>query len=146
MEDSEIEKMISTNLTGAILCSKYAVRDMISKKSGTIINISSMWGETGASCEVVYSASKAGMIGLTKALSKEVGQSGIRVNCISPGVIDTDMNKELDDEAISELINDIPLRRIGTPKEIAKIALFLASDDASYLNGVTIGANGGMVM
>lgn len=146
MEDSEIEKMISTNLTGAILCSKYAVRDMISKKSGTIINISSMWGETGASCEVVYSASKAGMIGLTKALSKEVGQSGIRVNCISPGVIDTNMNKELDDEAISELINDIPLRRIGTPKEIAKIALFLASDDASYLNGVTIGANGGMVM
>lgn len=146
MEDSEIEKMLSTNLTGAILCSKYAVRDMISKKSGTIINISSMWGENGASCEVVYSASKAGMIGLTKALAKEVGQSGIRVNCISPGVIDTDMNKKLDDEAIAELINDIPLKRLGSPKEIAKIVLFLASENSSYLNGITIGANGGMVM
>ncbi len=146
MEDSEIEKLLATNLTGAILCSKYAVRDMIPQKNGTIINISSMWGETGASCEVVYSASKAGMIGLTKALAKEVGQSGIRVNCISPGVIDTDMNKELDDKAIAELINDIPLRRLGSPEEIAKITLFLASDDSSYLNGITIGANGGMVM
>lgn len=145
MEDSEIEHLLATNLTGAILCSKYAVKDMIPKRSGNIINISSMWGEVGASCEVVYSASKAGMIGLTKALAKEVGQSGIRVNCISPGVIETDMNKELDKETISELINDIPLKRLGTPEEIAKIALFLASDDSSYLNGITLSANGGMV-
>lgn len=146
MIDSEIENLISTNLTSAILCSKYAVRNMVPKKSGNIINISSMWGEVGASCEVVYSASKAGIIGLTKALAKEVGQSGIRVNCISPGVINTDMNKELDKETISELINDIPIRRLGTPEEIAKIALFLASEDSSYLNGITIGANGGIVM
>lgn len=146
MDDSEIEKILCTNLTGAILCSKYAVKDMISKKSGNIINISSMWGEAGASCEVVYSASKAGMIGLTKALAKEVGQSGIRVNCIAPGVIETDMNKELDAQTIAELIDEIPLRRMGTAEEIAKIALFLASDDSSYLNGITIGANGGMVI
>ncbi len=146
MEDSEIEKILCTNLMGAILCSKYAVKDMISKKSGNIINISSMWGEVGASCEVVYSASKAGIIGLTKALAKEVGQSGIRVNCIAPGVIETDMNKELDAQTISELIDEIPLKRMGTAEEIAKIALFLASDDSSYLNGITIGANGGMVI
>lgn len=146
MEDSEIEKILCTNLTGAILCSKYAVKDMVSKKSGNIINISSMWGEVGASCEVVYSASKAGIIGLTKALAKEVGQSGIRVNCIAPGVIETDMNKELDAQTITELIDEIPLKRMGTAEEIAKIALFLASDDSSYLNGITIGANGGMVI
>lgn len=146
MDDNEIERLLNTNLLGAVLCSKYAVKDMIPKKSGNIINISSMWGEVGASCEVVYSASKAGIIGFTKALAKEVGQSGIRVNCISPGVIDTDMNKELDAQTIAELINDIPLNRLGTPEEIAKIALFLASDDSSYLNGVTIGANGGMVV
>ncbi len=146
MDDSEIEKILCTNLTGAILCSKYAVKDMISKKSGNIINISSMWGEVGASCEVVYSASKAGIIGLTKALAKEVGQSGIRVNCIAPGVIETDMNKELDAQTIAELVDEIPLKRLGTAEEIAKIALFLASEDSSYLNGITIGANGGMVI
>ncbi|MCD7773795.1 MAG: 3-oxoacyl-ACP reductase FabG [Ruminococcus sp.] len=146
MSEEEIEALIKTNLTAAILCSKYATEQMVPKKSGCIINISSMWGEVGASCEVVYSASKAGLIGLTKALAKEVGQSGIRVNSISPGVIDTDMNSSLDSRTLEELKADIPLRRIGTPQEIAKIALFLASPDASYLNGINIGANGGLVI
>ncbi len=146
MSEEEIEALIKTNLTAAILCSKYAVEQMVSRKSGCIINISSMWGEVGASCEVVYSASKAGLIGLTKALAKEVGQSGIRVNSISPGVIDTDMNSSLDSQTLEDLKADIPLRRIGTPQEIAKIALFLASPDASYLNGINIGANGGLVI
>ncbi|MCC8192823.1 MAG: 3-oxoacyl-ACP reductase FabG [Ruminococcus sp.] len=146
MSEEEIEALIKTNLTAAIICSKYATEQMMSKKSGCIINISSMWGEVGASCEVVYSASKAGLIGLTKALAKEVGQSGIRVNSISPGVIDTDMNSSLDSQTLEELKADIPLRRIGTPQEIAKIALFLASPDASYLNGINIGANGGLVI
>ncbi|MCD7727510.1 MAG: 3-oxoacyl-ACP reductase FabG [Ruminococcus sp.] len=146
MSEEEIEALIKTNLTAAILCNKYATEQMVPKKSGCIINISSMWGEVGASCEVVYSASKAGLIGLTKALAKEVGQSGIRVNSISPGVIDTDMNSSLDDQTLEDLKADIPLRRIGTPQEIAKIALFLASPDASYLNGINIGANGGLVI
>ncbi|MCD8327834.1 MAG: 3-oxoacyl-ACP reductase FabG [Ruminococcus sp.] len=146
MSEEEIEALIKTNLTAAILCSKYATEQMVPKKSGCIINISSMWGEIGASCEVVYSASKAGLIGLTKALAKEVGQSGIRVNSISPGVIDTDMNLSLDSRTLEELKADIPLRRIGTPQEIAKVALFLASPDASYLNGINIGANGGLVI
>ena len=128
------------NLTKAVLAK------MIHNKSGDIINISSMWGEIGASCEVVYSASKAGLIGFTKALAKELGPSGIRVNCISPGVIDTDMNSNLSADDIKALSDDIPLKRIGTPDDIAKAVKFLISDSAKYITGQVLSVSGGMVI
>lgn len=146
MSNKEINRVLDINLKGAVFCTKYALPDMIKNQSGIIINIASVWGEVGASCEVVYSASKAGIIGFTKALSKEVGMSGIRVNCISPGVIDTDMNKSLESEVLSDLKQDIPLKRIGSAKEVSSVIKFLASEDSSYLNGVTISVNGGMIM
>ena len=104
-----------------------------------------MWGVRGGSCEVHYSAAKAAVIGFTKALAKEVGPSGINVNCIAPGVIDTDMNSELDEQAMAELCADTPAGRIGTPYDIAKTAVFLASDDASFITGQTICADGGII-
>ena len=119
---------------------------MISRKSGSIINISSMWGITGASCEVHYSASKAALIGFTKALAKELGLSGIRVNCVAPGVIDTDMNRGLDEETKSCLREEIPLARIGRAEEVARTVLFLAGEGASYITGQVISADGGMVI
>lgn len=146
MTSSERDRMIGVNLIGAMNVSKAVLPRMIHYKSGNIINISSMWGEVGASCEVVYSAAKAGLIGFTKALAKELGPSGIRVNCISPGVIDTEMNSELSDEDIKELISDIPLNRIGTPSDIAKAVKFLISDKASYITGQVLSVNGGMII
>lgn len=146
MTSSERDRMIGVNLIGAMNVSKAALPKMIHYKSGNIINISSMWGEVGASCEVVYSAAKAGLIGFTKALAKELGPSGIRVNCISPGVIDTEMNSELSDEDMKELISDIPLNRIGTPNDIAKAVKFLISDKASYITGQVLSVNGGMII
>ena len=119
---------------------------MINRGSGCVINISSMWGEVGASCEVHYSAAKAGLIGMTKALAKEMGLSGIRVNCITPGVIATEMNAELDAETIASLKEETPLGRIGTPEDVAKAALFLASDEASFITGQILGVNGGFVI
>ena len=118
---------------------------MISRKSGCIITVGSMWGEVGASCEVAYSASKAGVIGLTKALAKEVGPSGIRANCISPGLIDTDMNKSVDESAIDEIAEETPLGRVGNPEEVAKVMEFLASEDASFVTGQIIPVNGGLI-
>lgn len=119
---------------------------MIRKKSGVIINISSMWGEVGASCEVHYSAAKAGVIGLTKALAKEVAPSDIRVNCIAPGVIMTDMMQSFDSETLSALTEETPLGRLGTPEDIASAAVFLASDKASFITGQVLGVNGGFVI
>lgn len=146
MTSSERDRMINVNLIGAMNVTKSVLPNMIHYKSGSIINISSMWGEVGASCEVVYSASKAGIIGFTKALAKEVGPSGIRVNCISPGVIDTDMNSELSNADIKELIDDIPLNRIGTPDDVANAVKFLISDSARYITGQVLSVNGGMVI
>ena len=145
MTDSEIHRLVGVDLLGAIYCSKEAVKRMVKLHNGVIINISSMWGEVGASCEAVYSACKAGVIGLTKALAKEVGPSGIRVNCVSPGVIATDMNAELDDETMQSLCEETPLLRIGSANDVASTVAFLASDDASFITGQVLSVNGGII-
>lgn len=119
---------------------------MVRQKWGRIINISSMWGQVGASCEVHYSAAKAAVIGFTKALAKETGLSGITVNCIAPGVIDTDMNSHLSKEAMAALIEETPVNRIGTPADIARTVVFLADDRADFITGQVIGVNGGFVI
>lgn len=144
--ESDWSKMIQTNLSSVFYCSKFAVKEMLKKHTGKIINISSMWGIAGASCEVHYSAAKAGMIGFTKALAKELGPSGINVNCVAPGVIDTQMNGSLSKEDMADLINDTPCGRIGTPEEIAKLILFLASDESSFITGQVISSNGGFLI
>lgn len=138
--------IISVNLTGAFLYSKYAIPDMLKRKWGRIINITSMWGLVGSSCEVHYSAAKAGLIGMTKALAKELGPSGITVNAIAPGVINTDMNSALSDDDREALINDTPLMRIGEPSDIAEAALFLAGDKASFITGEVLNVSGGYVI
>ena len=144
--DEMWKRMLDTNLSGAFYASRAVLPNMISKKRGVILNVSSMWGQVGASCEVHYSAAKAGLIGMTKALAKEVGPSGIRVNCVSPGVIDTDMNANLSDSDIEALKNETPLERIGNATDIAEALLFLASDKASFITGQDIGVNGGLII
>lgn len=144
--EEEYDRVMNANLKSAFLCAKAVLPKMIHKKSGVIINIASMWGEVGASCEVIYSASKAGLIGMTKALAKEVGPSGIRINCVSPGVIDTPMNQMHSPETMRELAEETPLQRIGTPEEVASAVLFLASDEASFITGQVLGVNGGMII
>lgn len=139
-------KMITTNLTGVFNCTSCAVKEMLKNKSGNIINISSMWGQVGASCEVHYSAAKAGVIGMTKALAKELGLSGIRVNCISPGVIETDMMNGFTPEELDSLKEEIPLNRFGSSEDVAELALFLASDKARNITGQNFATNGGMVI
>lgn len=134
------------NVDGAFYCCREALSDMIRKKSGRIINISSIWGVTGASCEVHYSAAKAALIGLTKALAKELGPSNITVNCVAPGVIDTAMNSHLGEEVLKELADETPLSKLGTPEDVAEAILFLASDKASFITGQVLGVNGGFVI
>lgn len=146
LNEADWDEMFNVNVKGMFLITKEFIKDMIGEKYGKIINISSMWGEAGASCEVHYSASKAAVIGFTKALAKEMGPSNINVNCIAPGVIDTDMNKELKKEDLEALCDETPLMRTGNPDEVAKLAVFLASDDASFITGQIIGQNGGMVI
>lgn len=141
----EWHKMIDVNLSGAFYCCKAALPYMINKKAGCIINISSMWGICGASCEVHYSAAKAGIIGLTKALAKEVGPSGITVNCIAPGMIDTEMNSILDDEAKALVMEETPLGIVGTVEDIAQCALYLA-ENGRFITGQVISPNGGLVI
>ena len=142
----EWKRMLDTNLTSVFNCSQNALKYMISEHSGSIINVSSMWGVSGASCEVHYSASKAGVIGLTKALAKEVGLSNIRVNCIAPGVIMTDMMKSFDQTDLDAIKEEIPLNKFGTPEDVANMALFLASDKAGFITGQIFGVNGGQVI
>ena len=146
ISDEAWHRMIDTNLSSAFYASRAVLPYMINKKDGVIINISSMWGEVGASCEVHYSVSKAGLIGLTKALAKEVGPSGIRVNCITPGVIDTDMNKNLTNEDLEQLKTDTPLGVIGKTEDVANTILFLCSDSAKFITGQIIGVNGGYII
>lgn len=140
------DNMFNVNVKSVYNFTHAALPYMINKKSGRIINISSMWGQCGASCEVDYSASKAAVIGFTKALAKEVGLSGITVNCIAPGVIDTPMNGALDGETMASLKDDTPMNRIGTPFDIARTALFLADGSADFITGQVIGVNGGFVI
>ena len=144
--DEMWHKMIDTNLSSAFFASRSVLPDMINKKDGIIINISSMWGEVGASCEVHYSVSKAGLIGLTKALAKEVAPSGIRVNCITPGVIDTDMNKNLSKEDLEQLKIDTPLGKIGKTEDVVNAILFLADDSSRFITGQVLGVNGGYII
>lgn len=142
---SEVDEMINTNLTGSILLSQFAVKKMINKKKGSIVNISSIWGNVGASCEVLYSATKGGINIFTKALAKELGPSGIRVNSVAPGVIDTEMNKWMNETDRMNLEQEIPLDRFGDTKEVAKVVSFLCSDESSYVTGQIITVDGGMI-
>ncbi len=144
--DEDWNRMIGVNLTGAFNMCRAVLPYMINQKYGRIINISSMWGQVGASCEVHYSAAKAGLIGLTKALAQEEAPSGITVNCIAPGAIDTKMMASFSKEDVAALCEDIPVGRLGTPREIAESVLFLAQKNASYITGQVIGVNGGFVV
>lgn len=143
---SDWNNMINTNLNLVFNVTHAVLPYMISKHSGRIINVSSMWGEVGASCEVHYSASKAAVNGFTKALAKELSPSGILVNAVAPGAIDTKMNDNLTDSDKEALCEEIPLGRFGTPEEVAKAIVFLASNGASYITGQILGINGGLVI
>lgn len=144
--EQDFDNMVNVNLKGVFNCTKAVLRDMINNKYGKIINISSMWGVVGASCEVHYSAVKAGVIGMTKALAKEVGPSGINVNCIAPGVINTQMNSNLDEYTLNSLKEETPLGIIGEGEDIANLALFLASDKSKFITGQIITADGGLTI
>ena len=142
----EWNRVIGTSLTGSYLYSKHSISGMLNKKWGRIINISSMWGTVGASCEVHYSAAKAGVIGFTKALAKELGPSGITVNAIAPGMIDTDMNKSFSPEDIKSICDETPVMRIGYPDEIARCVLFLADDASGFITGEIMNVSGGFIV
>ena len=142
----DVKRLFDVNVFGMFNTTRLVLPHMIRRKYGAIINIASMWGEVGASCEVHYSASKAAVIGFTKALAKETGPSGITVNCVSPGFITTDMNSCYSKEEIDEIKEEIPLDRLGDPHDIAETVLFLASGKASFITGQVIGVNGGMII
>lgn len=138
--------MVGVNLDGVFYCSQQALRRMLPRHGGKIVNIASMWGQVGASCEVHYSAVKAAVIGMTKGLAKEVGPSGITVNCICPGVIETEMNAALTPETKAELREETPLCRIGTPEDVAAAVRYFAGDGAGFVTGQVLGINGGLVI
>ena len=142
----EYDRILDINLKGTFNCCKAVTPVMVNQQSGKIINVSSMWGETGASCEVAYSASKAGIIGLTKALAKELAPSGITVNAVTPGLIETSMNTNLTVEELNDFVESIPLGRMGTADEVAQAIYFLASENADYITGQILGVNGGYVI
>ncbi|SHH60606.1 elongation factor P 5-aminopentanone reductase [Clostridium grantii] len=145
MKEKHWDEMLNINLKSVFNLSNHVTKHMLANNGGAIINISSMWGGVGASCEVIYSASKGGIDAFTKALGKELAPNNIRVNAIAPGVIETDMNKWMNENEIDDLSNEIPMMRFGKPKEVAKLAVFLASEDSSYITAQVINVDGGMV-
>lgn len=144
--DEDWRRIMSVDLDGAFFACRAALPGMIHRKYGRILLVSSMWGQTGGSCEVAYSAAKAGLIGLGKALAKEEGPSGITVNVVAPGVIDTDMMSGFSEEDRAVLAEDTPVGRLGTPQEIARTLVFLADERSGYITGQVIGQNGGLVI
>lgn len=134
-------KIFAVNMNGAFLCSRAVADRMIGNGGGCIINVSSIWGEVGASCEVAYSASKGALIAFTKALAKELAPSKVRVNCVSPGVIDTQMNSDLTGDEMEQLVAQIPMGRIGNPEEVARACVYLS--DAEYVTGEVLSVGGG---
>ena len=146
MTDEEWRAVLDTNLSGAFYLSRAVVSGMVRNQYGRIVNIGSMWGKVGASCEVAYSATKAGLRGMTMAMAKEFGLSGITVNCVEPGFIATEMNAAIDEASKQALCDETPLGRMGTPAEVAAAAVFLASDAASFITGQVIGVDGGLAV
>lgn len=144
--EEDWQAMVGVDLSGPFYCCQAALPSMIHDKSGRIINVSSMWGQTGGALEVHYSAVKSALIGLTRALAKEVGPSGITVNCVAPGVIATPMNADLTSDDLAVLAEETPLGRLGTPEEIAATIVFLASKNAGFITGQVLGVNGGLVI
>lgn len=143
--EEEYDRLFSVNTKGVFFLSQAVAKEMIASGGGSIVTVSSMWGIAGASGEVAYSASKAAVIGMTKALAKELAPSGIRVNCVAPGVVDTEMNACYDEEAMEALAEKTPLGKIGDPEEIAKAIFFLASENASFITGQTLTVDGGFI-
>ena len=149
LQDMSLEawdSLFAVHVRGAFLATRAFLPGMISRRSGSILYVSSMWGQVGASCEAAYSACKAALIGLAKALAKETGPSGVRVNCLCPGVIQTDMLREYSEGDLQALADETPLMRLGAPSDAAKAAYFLSSDDASFITGQALGVNGGFVV
>lgn len=146
IDEDQWRRLFAVNVDGVHHCCRAVLPHMLEHKSGSIVTVSSMWGQVGASCEAAYSATKGAVIAYTKALAKELGPSNIRVNCVAPGVIDTEMNVHLSPDDLAALAEETPLGRIGTPEEAAAVIAFLASDEASFLTGQVVAPNGGLVV
>ena len=146
LTDEEWHNMFAVHVDGTFYCTRAVLPMMIHQKQGYIVNISSMWGQVGGSCEVHYSAAKGAIQAMAKALAKEVGPSGVRVNCVAPGVIQTEMNKLLDTETLEALREETPLEMLGTAEQVADLVFFLCSEQSAFITGQVIGVNGGMVI
>ena len=146
LTDADWRRIFAVNVDGTFHAIRAALPHFIHRKAGRILTVSSMWGQVGGSCEVAYSAAKAAVIGLTKALAKELGPSGITVNCVAPGVIDTEMNQALTPQDLAALAEETPLGRIGAPEEVAEALWYLASDAAGFVTGQVLSPNGGLVI
>ena len=146
IDDSAWRELFGVNVDGVYHCCRAVLPHFVHNKAGSIVTVSSMWGQVGASCEVAYSATKGAVIAFTKALAKELGPSGIRVNCVAPGTIDTEMNRHLTENDLAVLAGETPLERIGKPEEVARAIAFLASEEASFVTGQVLSPNGGMVV
>ena len=146
IDENQWRRLFAVNVDGVHHCCRAVLPHMLERKSGSIVTVSSMWGQVGASCEAAYSAAKGAVIAYTKALAKELGPSNIRANCVAPGVIDTEMNGHLTQDDLAALADETPLGRIGTPREAAAAIAFLASDEASFLTGQVVAPNGGLVV
>ena len=146
MEEGDWDRLFAVNVKGIYHCVNAAMPAFLKKQRGCVITVSSMWGQVGASCEVAYSTAKAGVIGMTKALAKELGPSGITVNCVAPGVIDTEMNGNLPQDIKDELAEETPLERLGTPEDVAQAVWFLASSAGDFFTGQVLAPNGGLII